>query len=340
MKNKKKNNIFAVLVLSGLFTLSACQNSAAPIPSHTITRDHQQQMMIHLQNFQDIAFKHGGNRAVGTAGGQASARYILAQAQAAGFEGQMLPFENRAKVIGHNILVKIAGKNKHKAILIGAHYDSVAAGPGINDNASGVAVLLELLHQFGQNPSAPEYTIVFAFWDSEEQGLAGSTDYVKKLSHTQLQGIKAYINVDMVGAQNPTVLISDVNKTSVDDFERVMQEQGVELAQYHALATRLREIPHHTQDEMLEQSLKNFLMQQKAKVREDVSTLISSDSAAFLGKVPVASMIFVNEQLKGDELEFVPCYHKACDTLDLIEPESLHIARQAVLHLIKRIEKD
>ncbi len=297
-----------------------------------------EKMMTHLNVFQEIAQRNGGNRAVGTKGGLASAKYILDQAKKEGLNPQILAFENREKTVGQNILVEISGQSNESAILIGAHYDSVKMGPGINDNASGVAVLLELMHQINQSKQKPKHTIVLAFWDSEEVGIAGSQDYVKKLTQQQLDGIKAYINVDMVGTKTPNIMIADGDKSSVDEMEAMLKERGMSESDYKPLTDGLRSLPNHAGDLALEQSLKTFFKNKQLTIKEDISTLTASDTLAFLGKVPVTSIILFNEQLKGDELEFAPCYHKACDTIDQVDPQSLLIASDAVVHLINDID--
>lgn len=294
-------------------------------------------MMTHLQRFQQIADEHGGNRAVGTAGGKASAHYIIDQAKAAGLVVQILPFENREKTIGQNIIVEIPGQSKETAVIVGAHYDSVKMGPGINDNASGVALSLELMHQLVQQKIKPKHTLYLAFWDSEEVGIAGSQDYVKKLSDQQLKGIQAYINIDMVGTKNPEILIADADKSSVDDMEKMLKQRGMDQADYMPLLDSLRALPSHAGDLALENHLKTFFQQKNLKIKEDVSTLTASDTAPFLGQVPVTSMILFNEKMIGDELEFAPCYHKACDTIEQVDPKSLRLAGEAVVYLLTQL---
>ena len=344
MQIHSKLGLTALLVSS--LVMSACTHVPTTTSSKNTTTElnvakqlhlDPDQMMQHLKNFQKIAELNGGNRAVGTKGGLASAKYILDQAKKEGFNPQILAFENREKTVGQNILVEISGQSNESAILIGAHYDSVKMGPGINDNASGVAVLLELMHQINQSKQIPQYTIVLAFWDSEV-GIAGSQDYVKKLTQQQLDGIKAYINVDMVGTKTPNIMISDGDKSSVDEMEAMLKERGMSESDYKPLTDGLRSLPNHAGDLALEQSLKTFFKNKQLTIKEDISTLTASDTLPFLGKVPVTSIILFNEQLKGDELEFAPCYHKACDTIKQVDPQSLLIASNAIVHLINEID--
>ena len=100
---------------------------------------------------------------------------------------------------GTNVLAESRGRGR-SVVMAGAHLDSVPAGPGINDNGSGVAALLGLAESAGS--SAPGAPIRLAFWGAEELGLYGSRRYVAALSPAERQRIRAYVNLDMVGSRN------------------------------------------------------------------------------------------------------------------------------------------
>lgn len=325
------------LALSGCAGMQKPAFSTAEVQSLAISLD-SSKMMAHLDAFQKIATNNKGNRAVGTAGGLATAKYIMSEAKKAGLQPQMIAFENREKVVGQNIIVEIKGQNIDDAIVLGAHYDSVKSGPGINDNGSGTALLLELMHHLAQQKTAPKNTVYLAFWDSEEVGIAGSQAFVKKLSPEQLKHIKAYINVDMVGTKNPDIMIADATRSSVDEMEKMLKARGMSEADYKPLTDGLRAVPVHAGDLALEQELSKFFQQKGIKIKKEVSTLTASDTVPFLGKVPVASIILFNEQLKGDVLEFAPCYHQACDTTDWVDPNSLKLASEAILNLLSYLQ--
>lgn len=299
-----------------------------------------QTMMNHLNAFQTIAQQNGGHRAVASKGGQASAQYILNQLKKTAFKVQAIPFENRSQLIGQNIILEIEGENKEQAMIFGAHYDSVKMGPGINDNATGTALLLELANQFSKLNGKPPYTVYLAFWDSEEDGIGGSQAFVQSLSDQQLKNIKAYINVDMVGTKAPHILIADADKSSIDEMEKMLIDKGMAAADYPPVLESLRSLPTHEGDLGLETHLKTFFKSQNIKIKEDVSTLTASDTAPFLGKVPVTSIILFNERMQGDVLEFAPCYHQACDTIDWVDPASLELSAQAVVYLLNRISSE
>ena len=106
-----------------------------------------------------------------------------------------------------NVLAEKTGKNADNVVMAGAHLDSVPAGPGINDNGSGSAALLEVAEQMAK--VKPQNTLRFAWWGAEEASLVGSTCYVNTLSQTEWAKIALYLNFDMVGSPNHVFFIYD-----------------------------------------------------------------------------------------------------------------------------------
>jgi Zn-dependent M28 family amino/carboxypeptidase len=103
-----------------------------------------------------------------------------------------------------NVVAELPGsRGDGSNIVIGAHLDTVPAGPGANDNGSGSAVVLELAHTLAQMPpSARPVTLRFVLFGGEELGLYGSRHYVDALSEADRRSIVAMINLDMVGVGN------------------------------------------------------------------------------------------------------------------------------------------
>ena len=153
----------------------------------------------HLQDLQRVADANGGNRATGTSGFEASVEYVAGQLAEAGYEVKRQPVLV-GEVESTNVLAERAGA-ADEVIVIGAHLDSVRAGPGINDNGSGVATLLVLAERLAELPD-PDRTIRLAFWGAEEGGPFGSQAYVNGLTPDQRQRIVAYLNFDMLGSTN------------------------------------------------------------------------------------------------------------------------------------------
>lgn len=107
-----------------------------------------------------------------------------------------------------NVLAERPGTGD-EVVVVGAHLDSVVEGPGINDNGSGVAALLEIAQAINEQAPTTERTIRFAFWADEELGLLGSTAYVGSLTPAERDRIVAYLNADMVGSPNYVRFVLD-----------------------------------------------------------------------------------------------------------------------------------
>jgi Zn-dependent M28 family amino/carboxypeptidase len=99
-----------------------------------------------------------------------------------------------------NVLAETNSGNDSNVVMVGAHLDSVFAGPGINDNGSGSAAILEVAE--AMRKVKPNNTVRFAWWGAEESGLVGSTNYVAGLSQAQRDSIALYLNFDMIGSPN------------------------------------------------------------------------------------------------------------------------------------------
>jgi aminopeptidase S len=164
---------------------------------------------VHLQALQRIADENGGNRAAGTPGYEASVEYVTGVLSAAGFDVTTPTFAAsdddddgaRGTGTGRNVIAQTSTGNPDAVVVIGAHLDSVPEGPGIVDNGSGVASLLEIATRLGADP-AVQNAVRFAFFGDEESGAVGSKGYVESLRADDLEKIKLYLNVDMVASPN------------------------------------------------------------------------------------------------------------------------------------------
>lgn len=101
-----------------------------------------------------------------------------------------------------NVIAQTKTGSTTDVVMAGAHLDSVPEGPGINDNGSGVAAVLETAVQLGSSPSVHN-ALRFGFWGAEELGLIGSRNYVESLDLTALKNIALYLNFDMLASPNP-----------------------------------------------------------------------------------------------------------------------------------------
>ncbi|MFD6935576.1 M28 family metallopeptidase [Streptomyces goshikiensis] len=113
-----------------------------------------------------------------------------------------------------NVIAETKGGRADRVVTAGAHLDSVPEGPGINDNGSGSAGLLEValkLADEGANKKGqrPANKVRFAWWSAEERGLLGSEHYVAQLSARQKKDIALYLNFDMIASPNPVQFVYD-----------------------------------------------------------------------------------------------------------------------------------
>ncbi|MFE6974404.1 M28 family peptidase [Streptomyces sp. NPDC057682] len=170
-------------------------------------------VQAHLTQLNTIASQNGGNRRAGSAGYSASLAYVKGKLQAAGYTVSEQTCTS-CTYQGNNLIADWPGGPSDKTVMFGAHLDGVSAGPGINDNGSGSATLLEnALALAQQNPTMTKH-VRFAWWNGEEQGLQGSQYYVSQLSSAQRAAITAYYNFDMVASTNAGYFINNVNSTA------------------------------------------------------------------------------------------------------------------------------
>lgn len=112
-----------------------------------------------------------------------------------------------------NVIAQTKTGSPSDVVAVGAHLDSVPAGPGINDDGSGVAAVLETALQMGSSPPVRN-AVRFGFWAAEEVGLLGSANYVKSLNVDQLRDIALYLNFDMLGSPNPAYFTMDGDQSA------------------------------------------------------------------------------------------------------------------------------
>jgi Zn-dependent M28 family amino/carboxypeptidase len=196
-----------------------------------------------------------------------------------------------------NVVAELPGRTSG-VVLLGAHLDSVATGPGINDNGSGSALVLEAARQAKRLHVRPKHGLRFAFWGGEELGLLGSTSYVKSLSAKQRRAILAALNFDMVGSPNYGRIVyaaagQPAGSVRIDNaFHAYFAARGLPV--------------------------------------EEASLGGSSDHAAFAeAGIPVGGLFTGADEEKtaaaaerfggSANRAFDACYHKACDTVANID---------------------
>jgi hypothetical protein len=99
-----------------------------------------------------------------------------------------------------NVIAETRDGDPNNVIVVAAHLDSVGVGPGINDNGSGSATILEIAEQMRK--VKPRNKVRFIWFGAEESGLLGSEAYVDSLPQSERDKIAAMLNFDMVGSPN------------------------------------------------------------------------------------------------------------------------------------------
>jgi Zn-dependent M28 family amino/carboxypeptidase len=199
-------------------------------------------------------------------------------------------------------------------VMAGAHLDSVAEGPGINDNGSGVAAVLETALQLGSSPEVRN-AVRFGFWGAEELGLIGSRKYVQSLDINALKDIALYLNFDMLASPNPGYFTYD------GDQSLPVDKRGSPV------------VPEGSAG--IERSLSAYL-NSAGKTPQDTAFDGRSDYDGFtLAGIPSGGLFSGAENKKSPEeaklwggaadQPFDPNYHKSTDTLDHIDRTELGI---------------
>ncbi|KOY56895.1 MULTISPECIES: M28 family metallopeptidase [unclassified Streptomyces] len=123
----------------------------------------------------------------------------------------------------YNVIAETQGGDENNTVFLGAHLDSVAAGPGINDNGSGSAGILQVAQRLASSQNKIKNKVKFAWWSAEEFGLLGSEAYVGGLTDAQKKQIKLYLNFDMIASPNAAYFVYDG-----DDSDKVGAGPGPE----------------------------------------------------------------------------------------------------------------
>ena len=273
----------------------------------------------HQAAFQAVADANGGTRASGTPGYDASVDYVVQKMMDAGYSVAVQSFDLPGPVTTYNVIAESLAGDPNTVVVVGAHLDSVFAGPGIQDNGSGSAAILEVAEQMAK--VKPRNKVRFAWWGAEEDGLVGSTFYVNSLSSAELDRISLYLNFDKIGSPNYVFHIYDG-----DDSDGVGAGPGPEgSAQIEAL-------------------FESFYTSVGEPFKgTDFSG--GSDYGPFIAVgIPSGGLFTGAELVKTDEEaaiwggtagdQYDPCYHLACDTFDNISLHALDVNSDAVAYSV------
>jgi Zn-dependent M28 family amino/carboxypeptidase len=232
-------------------------------------------------------------------------------------------------VKARNIIAQTKTGSTHDVVMAGAHLDSVPPGPGINDNGSGVAAVLETAVQLGNSPQVHNAVRV-GFWGAEELGLIGSRNYVDSLNVDALKDIALYLNFDMLASPNPGYFTYDGDQSLPADTrgQPVVPEGSAGI----------------------ERTLVAYL-KSAGKTAQDTSFDGRSDYDGFtLAGIPAGGLFSGAENKKSAEQAklwggtadqpFDPNYHQSGDTLDHIDRTSLGINGGGVAYAVALYAQD
>nr|WP_315191752.1 M28 family metallopeptidase [uncultured Albidiferax sp.] len=220
----------------------------------------------------------------------------------------------RGIATSYNVLAESPDGDSNNVVVVGAHLDSVNGGPGIQDNGSGSAAILEMAVQMAK--VKPRNKLRFALWGAEESGLVGSTYYVNGLSQAEKDRTALYLNFDMIGSPNHVFFIYDG-----DDSD------GVGAGPGPAGSTEIEKV------------FEDFFMQRNLPFKgTDFSG--RSDYGPFIAAgIPAGGLFTGAEDIKTPEeaqlwggtagQPYDPCYHQACDTFDNISLAALDVNADA-----------
>jgi Zn-dependent M28 family amino/carboxypeptidase len=222
-------------------------------------------------------------------------------------------------VVTNNVIAESAGGRSDRTVVVGGHLDSVHEGPGINDDGSGVSMMLETAEEMHEMGYTPRNKVRFVFFSGEEQGLLGSDFYVSQLTERQVKDISVMLDYDMLASGNYARFVYDGDGSD------------------HGIAG-----PNGSG--VVEQVFKDFWDSQ-GLAYETIPFDGRSDYDAFTAAGIPAGGIFAGAEVpKTPEqvtmyggtagLPFDPCYHQRCDTLANISKKGLLEHKDAAVHAI------
>jgi Zn-dependent M28 family amino/carboxypeptidase len=218
-----------------------------------------------------------------------------------------------------NVIADSPAGRTDRTVVVGAHLDSVREGPGINDNGSGSATILEIALQMAALEVEPTNRVRFAFWGGEEDGLIGSDFYVSRLSARDIKNHALNLNFDMVGSPNFVRFVYD-GDGSAFGIKGPNGSSHVEAVFNDYFAS----IGLPTEPTAFDG-------------RSDYFGFITAGIPAgglFSGaeglKTPDQAMVYGG--MEGEQYD--PCYHEACDTIGNVDQTALDQMSDAAAHSV------
>jgi hypothetical protein len=226
---------------------------------------------------------------------------------------------------GTNIIASVCCETGKRLIGVSSHYDAVAGSPGANDNASAVAVTMEVIKRFIQNPPKNIGVMGF-FFDCEEKGLIGSRNYVNTHSF-ELRNLYGVYNMELVGCGNIAAL------WNVSPFEDNTLAMALELtARKIGIETyRFNKVIFNSADHVSFRNAGKQSFTLTTITEEDKMIADKSNDLFYMGKTSDAERFFVNAPLFRH-------YHKPSDRSEYLDETTLQVVSNLVEGAIRKFD--
>ncbi|CCG25741.1 Ape3 vacuolar aminopeptidase Y [Candida orthopsilosis Co 90-125] len=217
-----------------------------------------------------------------------------------------------------NVVADTVFGDHDNIVSLGAHSDSVGAGPGINDDGSGTISLLEVAKQLTKYKI--NNAVRFAWWAAEEEGLLGSTYYANHLSKSDNKKLRLFMDYDMMASPNYEYEVYDANNKDHPNGSGNLRDLYIDWYTTHGLNYTL--VPFDGR----------------------------SDYVGFIDQgIPAGGIATGAEKLKDKEAKqkfggdlgkaFDPCYHQLCDDLSNPSYEAWGLNTKLIAHSVATYAK-
>jgi hypothetical protein len=169
------------------------EHDAAPMPDATVDwlGDYQRRIVGSLSGAEEIAPGLTLAHRASVAERNATRQFLLAELTALGYTPAQQDYTSGSNT-GANVVATLdATSGTGGAIVVGGHFDSVPAGPGAADNATGVSIVLAAARYLKDVPGR-QHPVVFVLFDQEELGLVGSKAFVPTLASTDVDSVHIF----------------------------------------------------------------------------------------------------------------------------------------------------
>ncbi|OMJ23458.1 Aminopeptidase [Smittium culicis] len=232
-----------------------------------------------------------------------------------------------------NIICEGKTGNRNNTIVVGSHLDSVAFGPGINDNGSGSASTLEiclLLHKRSKKKQ-PKNKLVFVWFGSEEDGLLGSRHFIRDLQSSN--------NSQSISQDIPSLKLSEIAMNL--NFDMIASPNYIPLVHNGSDAPA----PAKCGSIIVQRTFEKYFTSVANKRYKITDMIGGSDFLPFINAgIPSGGILTGASEIKTEQERILfggianaqldPCYHKYCDTINNINRDALNLMSKGAMYTI------